>query len=183
MSNLEELMGQQVNVQDGVFSLSDLANIDLSEVDEVRGSSFPAGVFIWEVVADPVPGFDVIDVKNKDTGVDEKRAVLKFAFKCIEVVSMPPKQKDGSASPSPESVLGKMFTESFFIKAPEDFGRVRAFLTDIGVDTTQKKAVQQYCLDAVGSRFQAPIVQRFKKDDHDVIYTNLDRTKIKAIAG
>lgn len=181
MSNLEELMGMQVTVQGSNFSLSDLSNIDLSEVDEVRGSTFPAGVFDWEVVADPVPAFDVVDAKNKETGAEEKRAVVKFTMKCLDVVIMPPKQKDGSQSPSPESVVGKTFTETFFIRTPEDFGRVRAFLTDIGVDTTQKKAAAQYLLDSVGARFRAPIVQRFKKDDHDVIYTNMDRTKIKAV--
>lgn len=167
------------------FSLSDLANLDLGDVDEVRGSSFPRGVFNWEMQADPVPSLEVTEVPNNDEGAlpntTKKIPIVKFTFKCIDVLALPPTQLDGSPSPKPEEIIGRTFTETYFIRdLMKDLGRVKAFLIDVGV--SGQGSLKDLMLASVGMRFTAAITQKFKKDDHDVIYTNLNRAKVKALA-
>lgn len=181
MSELEEMMNETVALDgEDAITLSTLADFDLANVEEVRGSNFPAGTFQFSVKADPVPTFAIVEVNDPEVpGAKIKRAQVKFCLECLNVVEMPPKQKDGTVSPAPESVIGRDFYQTFFIKTGDDIGRVKAFLTDIGAQNAGKFA--DLLLSSVGARFQAPIKQVFKKDDHDVIYTNLDRNKIKVL--
>lgn len=104
------------------FSLADLAQLDVSEIAEVRYESLPAGLYT----------FRGIEAKFEDTtnANDERRLVLTAKFEVVECQSCVERGVDK------EELIGKKHTEKFYIvpvKAAEGIGLIRAFLADVGL--------------------------------------------------
>ena len=109
------------------FSLADLADLDVSDIEEVRFVSLPAGIYDFEVTNADF---------HEDTKDGETRFKIEFALKIIEVKSIMESGKN------PEEFVGKEHTERFFVKPTDEqekvlkaIGRVRAFITDMGGDS------------------------------------------------
>lgn len=104
------------------FSLADLAQLDVSEIAEVRFESLPAGLFIFRGTE---AKFE--DTTNRD---DERRIVLTAKMEVVEAKSVVERGVDK------DELIGKKHTEKFYIvpsKAAEGIGLIRAFLGDIGL--------------------------------------------------
>ena len=161
----KELDENAVTMGGEAVTLAQLAGIDLDGIQEKRFSDFPAGNFFWEVVADPEP--------PKLVAINGKAAV-PFNLKCLQVFAV--KDVPGEPPIKPEDWVGKVHRETMFLSDLESIGYLKAFLIDIG--GTGKGALDSLLLGTVGLRFAAPIAKRRDKDDHDKIYTNINRMKL-----
>jgi len=117
----EELEGQEVE-----FSLADIAELDASDIQEVRFEVLPAGVYT----------FRGLEAKFEDTTnrEDERRIVLVTKVEVTEVKSVA--DRDYKTQEQKDELLGKKHTEKFYVvpeKAAEGLGLIRAFLGDIGL--------------------------------------------------
>lgn len=142
------------------FSLADLADLDVSEVAEIRFSSLPAGVFVFSVESATLD-----EVMNRD---DEKRFIAEFKFKVLEVKAV---VKKGVVL---EDLVGKQHTEKLYIvpsKAEEGIGLIRAFVNDMGVDNKGK--LGEVVERTVGHEFTGKITERKDKDDPSRVYARL----------
>ena len=117
----------------GGFSLADLAELDVSDIEEVRASTLPQGAYVFEVK----------DIAVEE-GVDKdnlSRATVTINIKVAEVMMLvDPKLRD-----TQDALVGRQHTERFYLpfeKGQEELGtaigRVRAFATDIGLDSSGK---------------------------------------------
>lgn len=115
------------------FSLADLADIDVSDIEEIRFEIHPMGVYVWKVIRS-----ELLEYTNKD---DEKRAKAEFELEIMEVKSL--------INPPPgvtkESLVGKKHVDISYInpaetpeKIAEAIGRIRARITDMGGDSAGK---------------------------------------------
>lgn len=156
MADTEELEGEG-------FSLAELADIDVSDIDEVRFEGLPGGTYDFEV-------------ENADFAEDakdgEKRYKIEFDFKIIECLSSIEPNVDR------EKLAGRKHTERFFIypKKPKDdtektIGRVRAMVTDMGLNSAGK--LGDIVRNAKGHTFRAKIVKQKDKNDPSVEYARL----------
>jgi len=112
------------------FSLADIADMDVSDIAEVRFEQIPAGVFGWEITESDL---------SEDEKDGERRFKAEIVQKIIEVKSVLEQGVDK------ESLVGKTHTERFFIKPNEPqeevqkaIGRIRAFVADIGGNNVGK---------------------------------------------
>lgn len=155
------------------LSLADLADIDVSEIEEVRFSNLPAGVF----------GFEVGEADLAEYEKDgERRFKAVFPLKVVEVKSVL------EANVDKESLVGKTHTESLFINPNETedkvqtaIGRIRAFVTDIGCESKGK--LGDIVRNTKGHVFTSKTVKQKDKEDKSIEYTRLkldDRSKQKA---
>lgn len=137
---------------EGGFSLADLADLDVSDVEEIRFESLPPGLYVFKVTD------TTLDEKpNRD---NEQRFIAEFKFEVVEVKAVTKKGVD------PESLIGKKHTEKFYIvpeKAPEGIGRIRAFLSDIGLNSAGK--LGEVVAASVEHIFPAKITERANRDD------------------
>ncbi len=138
-------------------SLADIAGVDMDDVAEVRGTTFPDGVF----------KFVTEEAKLTVVGAkDDRKPGIQFVFKCTDVLVLTDSSKD------PESVIGKKHQELCFLTEPlEGLGKAKAFMADVGYKGSGK-------LDAVlegfkGHEFKAVIKQRVDKNDSSLIYANI----------
>lgn len=108
------------------FSLADIAQLDASEIAEVRFEVLPAGVYVFRGVD---AKFE--DGTNKD---DERRIILKAQFEVVEVKSVI--DRDFKTEEARAELLGKKHTEKMYVvpaKAAEGLGLIRSFIGDIGL--------------------------------------------------
>ena len=160
-----EIDGEQV-------SLMDIAGIDMSGVEEVRSTTFPAGLFEFKCTEAKL---DVRESKKGD------KAVVAFTLETMNVKTLVSETDNNGKSINPEDLIGRKHVETFWITNPaEDLGRVVAFLNDTGLQATGSL---QELLDAmVDHSFQAVMSNKKDKNDSDIVYANLNRTKIAPIA-
>lgn len=148
---------------DAGFSLADLAEIDVSDIDEVRFEQLPAGTYDWEVE----------DTEwEEDTKDGERRFKIGIKFKILECLSSLEPGVDR------EKLAGKEHTERFFIypkKPKEDtektIGRIRAMITDMGLDSAGK--LGDIVRNAKGHTFRAKIVKQKDRNDASITYARL----------
>ncbi len=138
-------------------SLADIAGVNMDDVAEVRGTTFPDGAF----------KFAVEDAKLTVVGAkDSRKPGIQFTFKCTDVLALTDSSKDA------ESVISKNHMELLFLTDPmEGLGKAKAFMADTGYRGQGK-------LDAMldgfkGHEFKAIIKQRVDKDDNSIIYANI----------
>lgn len=147
----------------GEFSLADIADIDVSEIAEVRFQQLPNGSYGWEVT-------------DADLGEDDKdgerRFKATFDLKIVEVKAVLEQGVDK------ESLIGKTHTERFFIKPAEPqedvekaIGRIRAFIADMGLDNKGK--LGDIVRSAKGHVFTGKIVKQKDRDDKTIEYARL----------
>lgn len=142
------------------FSLADLADLDVSEIEEIRFEQLPAGVYEFECKSS-----ELSEGKNKD---DEKTFYWEGKFEVLELVAGLEPNID------PEKVQGKVHVERKTIDpsdAETGIGRIRAFVTDMGFDSAGK--LGPVVAQLVGHRFKAKIVKRPNKDDPSITYANI----------
>lgn len=148
MSEIENDMG---------MSLADIAGLDVSDVEELRSSALPAGLYTFEITK---VNFEVRSVKD-DT---ETRYVASVEHKVIEVETIVEK------GVTEAEVLGKSYTEQFFIdpaEAQKGIGYLKGFVADIGADNSGpiggvEGAPEGFLDRLVTHRYKAKIVK--KKD-------------------
>jgi hypothetical protein len=149
--------------EDAGFSLADLADLDVTDIAEVRFVQIPAGVFDWEVT-------------KADLAEDEKDGQRRFKaeiqLKILEVKAVL------EADVDKESLVGKLHTERFFIKPNESkdkieeaIGRIRAFVKDMGANNAGK--MKDFLPELVGHTFTARIVKQKDRNDPSVTYARL----------
>ena len=149
---------------DSEYSLADLAEIDVSEIDEVRFENLPPGVYEFEVTE---AGLE--EKMNKD---NEKRFLANFAFKILAAKSVL------KAGISKEDMVGKTHTERLFInpadtpeKVKEAIGRIRAFVSDMGQDSAGK--LGDIVANTKGHTFTSKVVEQKDKNDSSIVYARL----------
>lgn len=148
MSDIENDMG---------MSLADIAGLDVSDVEELRSSALPAGLYTFEVTKTLLETRSV----KEDT---ETRYVAVVELKVIEVDTIVEKGVTES------EVLGKTYTENFFIdpaEAQKGIGYLKGFIADVGGDNSGpiggvEGAPEGFLDRLVTHRFPAKIVK--KKD-------------------
>jgi hypothetical protein len=168
-----------VENEDQEFSLADIAQLDASDIAEVRFESLPAGVFVFRGES---AAFE--DTTNRD---DERRIVLAVKMEVAEVKSVI--DRDYKTDEQKATLIGKKHTEKFYVvpeKAAEGLGLIRAFIGDIGlpnegpfggVEGSEPGIVDGF----VGHEFTGKIVQRPRKGDPTVKDSSLriDKPKTK----
>lgn len=137
------------------FSLADLADIDVSDIEEIRYVQIPAGVYDFEVTKADLA---------EDEKDGERRFKAEIELKVLEVHAVLEPNVDK------ESLVGKLHTERLFIKPAEEevkvkeaIGRIRAFVTDIGMDSSGK--LGEIVRNCKGHTFKAQGVKQKDRQD------------------
>lgn len=147
------------NEEDIDFSLADLAELDASEIAEVRFEQLPAGTYRFRGVS---AGF--IDTENAQ---DERRIVLDMKFEVVECKHCLERGVDK------EDLIGKRHGEKQYVvpaKATEGLGLIRAFIGDIGLPNSGPfggvEGKEPGIVDGiVDHEFDAKIVKKPRKGD------------------
>lgn len=138
---------------EGGFSLADLADLDVSDIEEVRFTNLPAGIFGWEIKESELKEYE----KDGDT-----KYKAEIELEVIEVKAIVP--TPGEEKPTPESLIGKRHIERLVVDPaapPEEvqkaLGRIRAWVSDVGMDSSGKlgeivKNLKGHTFVAKGSR-------------------------------
>lgn len=168
MSDEENKM---IKIGEETVSLGDLAGVSLDDVKELRGFSFPKGVFVWEVSTDPenLPRLAAVGEGDK------AKAAILVPLKCLDVVTV----SDDEFTGDQNELIGKVHRETMFLTGDlaQALGYSKAFFKDIGAPYSS--ALKDLIAGSSGVRFQAPITKRKDKDDTDKVYTSINRQKIK----
>lgn len=156
------------------ISLSDLAQLAMDDVPELRSSTLPAG--IYEFVVDDCE-FTVVErtVNGSLTKIPQVNIILK--------VLRPLQLAAPETVEDPATLIGRKYTERFGISpdnAIESLGYLKAFLVDIGA--TGKGKLPEVCESSKGKVFTAPIKHTRDKHDADKVYSNLNRQRIAPVA-
>lgn len=149
------------------FSLADLAGLDVSDIEEIRSSTTPEGVFNFKINSAKLE-----EGTNRD---EERRIILTVTMEITEVKALIDRKIEK------ESVVGKTYTEKFYIvpeKAPEGIGRIRAFITDVGLDSSGPlggvEGQAEGSIDRlVGHFFDGKIKHKADANDKSVKYARL----------
>lgn len=146
------------------LSLADLADIDVSDVEEMRFETLPQGVYEFEVTA-----ADMEEKLNKD---EERRFLAAFEYKILAVKSVL------EAGVDKEALVGKIHKEALFINpgaepkaVQEAIGRIRAHITDMGCDSAGK--LGDIVRNTKGHIFTSRLVHQKDKNDKTVVYAKL----------
>ncbi len=142
------------------FALADLMDLDVSDIKEIRFETLPQGIFDF-VVKNPK--------LDEGTNKDQER-IFVFTADCVieEVVTVLDPSVDK------ESLVGKSFGQRQNIDpsdAEAGIGRIRAFGTDIGIDSTGKMGDVLARMD--DQRFRGKITHTKDKTDPSIIYARL----------
>ena len=147
------------------FSLADLADLDVSDIDEVRYVKLPAGVYDMEVKQADL---------HEDSKDGEIRYKVEFELEIIEVKST----IERTSEEDREKLIGKKHTERFFIKPAEEkdkieaaIGRIRAFIADMGCNSAGQ--LGGIVRDTVGHTFTTKIVMQKDRNDKSIEYARL----------
>jgi len=164
MSDMDDMAG---------ISLADLADVDISGIDEVRFELIPMGVYVFEVVE-----ADMVEGTNKD---GDKRFGSEIAVKIIEVKSVL------EAGVDKDSLVGKVITDKQFATPikPDDvsieaakarfakeLGRIKATVADMGGDVTGGGIVS-VVQNLRGTTFTGKVAHQTDRDDKSVKYARL----------
>lgn len=142
------------------FSLADLADLDVTDIKEIRFETLPQGIFDF-VVKNP----------KLDEGTDkEQNRIFIFTADCVieEVVTVLDSNVDK------EALVGKSYGQRQNIDpsdAETGIGRIRAFGTDIGIDSTGKLGEVVARMDE--QRFRGKITHAKDKVDPSIVYARL----------
>lgn len=165
-------------VENTGMSLADIAGLDVSGVEELRSSQLPAGLFTFEVFRAELSSKMVKEES-------ELRYVSEIELKVIEVDTIV--DRDVSA----EEVMGKAFTEKFFIdpaEAQKGIGYLKGFVADVGGDNqgaigglpeAERGADYQpgFLDKLVGHRFKSKVIKKKGRDGE--FYSRLQLVKAK----
>lgn len=146
------------------FALADLMDLDVSDIKEIRFETLPQGIYEF-IVKNP----KLDEGTNKD---NEK--IFIFTADCIieEVVAVLDSgvDKDG--------LVGKSYNQRQNIDpsdAETGIGRIRAFGTDIGIDSTGKLGAVVERMNE--QRFRGKITHQKDRQDPSIVYARLRTDK------
>lgn len=152
----------------GAFSLADLSELDISDIEEIRFENLPAGVYGFEVKN--------AELSEKDNKDGDNRIIATFTLEVVTVESVIARNIEA------ESLVGKKHTEKNYIvpdqgqqKVAEGVGRLRAFLKDMGCANEGKLA--DVVAASIGHQFIAPIVERPNPNDRTSPFAQLKLKK------
>lgn len=152
------------NGEETEVSLTDIASIDMSQVEEVRFENRPAGMYHMKV----------IDAKVTALGKEKPTPAVVIECEVQNCMSL----VDGSDT---AAQIGKTHRETFFMKDGDGIGRLKAFLVDTGFQGTGS---MKDVLDAFhGHEFDGIIKHKVDKNDTDRVYVNFAPGKVKPHAG
>lgn len=147
-----------------VFSLADIADLDTSDIAEMRFSNLPGGIYVFKTTS--------AELGEKDNKDNKPRVVPTFKFEVLEVKACKNRKID------PADLVGKSHTEKVYlvpdegaIKLAESIGRLKAFVWDMGVDDSG--TVQEYLERCVDNVFEAQIIERPNPSDKMSPYAQL----------
>lgn len=146
--------------EDNSVSLADLADLDVSDVAEIRFSSLPDGVFDFKVVE-----ADLGEGLNRD---QEKRFFGQFKFEVVDCIALIDKAE------SKEAMIGKNHSEKYYIvpsKPEEGIGLLRGAVADMGCENTGP--LRPMIQGTIGHIFRAKIKGQKDKVDPSVRYARL----------
>lgn len=159
-----------------MFSLADLADIDVTEVAMIRGETLPAGVYQFKVLE-----AELDETTNRD---DDPRIRAVFKHEVVGVVTVLGK---AAKAPDfdPEELVGKTYTDRLYIvpdegqkKALEGIGRVKAYVFDLGCENNG--TLSDIVAATVDHTFEAKIVERPNPNDRSSPFAQLKLEKRKA---
>jgi hypothetical protein len=159
------------------FSLLQLAEIDIDQVEETRRVRHPRGLYQFRIAA-----FGLTVRTNKKTETKAPVCVLDLEIRSpVEIV------RDATDNPAllaiyadQSKLIGKHHQETFWIKNPlEDIGRIKAFLVDAGFKGSGK--LQEILAAAVGHEFLGKLKYSKNENDPDNPYVNLDLERIAPV--
>lgn len=156
------------------FSLADFANLDVSEIKEVRFEQIPQGVYEFEVTA-----ADMAEGSNRD---GDKRFISEVTVKILDVKSLIDTRDEDGKPIERDSLVGKSLTEKSFIDpAAEEadvraaIGRIKAMVVDMG--GVWGAGIVDNVKNLKGLTFTAKIVHQTDRDDKTKKYSRLRLTK------
>ena len=165
---------KKVKIGDEFVSLGDLAGVNLDEVKELRGFSFPKGDFQWEISTDPenLPRLAAVGEGDK------AKPAIVVPCKCIDVLRVHDEEFTGDQN----ELIGKVHRETMFLtgEIAVALGYFKAFAKDCGAPVTG--SLKDIIAGLSGTRFQAPITKRKNPNDTDQVFTQINRMKIKPLA-
>lgn len=172
---VEERMAEPAADSGGSFSLADLLDLDVSDIEEVRFVDFPVAIFDFEIT-----GADVFE-EDKDEG---KRFRAEFTLLVLDCLAVIAPAIPGEDLPTRESLLGKVHTEKYYVNSWDTeadvlkaIGRIRAFVTDVGLDSRGK--LGPMVRNTKGHKFRAQTTKQRDKNDATRWYTRLKLTAPK----
>lgn len=152
------------------FSLAELGEIDVAQVDELRFENLPKMTGIFEIK----------DCKIEVIGKDDKPAIVVVA-KPTEIHAV--LDEAYKTDEEKKKLLEKEHREAFFVKDREDVGRFKAFCVDTGqVDFPSKEDAAKsgvviklgQLTEAVkGLKFPGKIEHQPNKNDPNIVYARL----------
>ena len=144
---------------DQEFSLADLSGLDVSEIAEIRFEQLPAGIYDF-IIRNP-------ELSEGTNGDGDKIFYMSAKCEVEDVVNL----LEGG---DPEKIKGKIHNHRQNIEpsdAETGIGRIRAFATDVGVDSTGTLGdVVERLKD---HRFRAKIVLQKDRTDPSIQYARL----------
>jgi hypothetical protein len=146
------------------FSLADLMDMDVSDIEEMRFETIPMGIYTWEVTA-----AGLSETTNSD---DEKRFVAETTYKILEVHQV------AKGGVDRESLVGKTQTEKEFInpaadkqKIAEAIGRIRARIADIGCNN--EGSLGAIMEGTIGHQFKSKLIHQKDRNDSSKVYARI----------
>ena len=151
--------------EDVVVSLADLAGINMDDVEEYEGGFIltPKGAYEFNCT-------------NAELTEIADSPVIKFTCEIIGCTAI------ASDEHSPESIIGAIHEENFFIKdVQKTIGSAKRFMRIAGspvMSGSLTDLLDGFC----GTKFFGKIKHRPKKNDPETIYANLDMKSVKPVA-
>ena len=146
------------------FSLAALADLDVSEISEVRFENLPAGSYVFEVVESGL---------NETEKDGETMFYAGFDLKVVECKTCldPDVGRDSLAGKQHHHRQNIDPHPSKSDVAMAAVGRIRAFISDIGMESSG--TLGDIVVNAKGHTFPANIKHTPAKNDPDTVYANL----------
>lgn len=163
------------DIENQELSLADIAGLDISDVEELRSSQLPAGLFTFEVTGRDV---EKVQVKAKDSEDEVTKVKVNIISKVIEVETIIDKDVEE------KDVLGKSYTETFFIDpadAAKGFGYLKGWVKDIGGENDGPmggvEGAEGFLDKLITHRYPAKIVKKKGRDGN--FYARMQTIKAK----
>ena len=158
MSMTDSDLEVMVDVQGNELSLAQIANINVDEIKEERGLTFPVSVAQWKVEA---CGFGTGGAGEK------KSAHVAFLFVCTDVKSCADPHIDKTSLPG-RKIMERVLLTGEGIDIQQKLGYVKGFMADTGF--RGGGSFGELFAAYVGHEFIGASKQRVDRNDPDVKY-------------
>lgn len=155
------------NLQRQEVSLLQLAQVDMTSIEEYRFENRPAGVYVFRVKnADT----DTIEVTDEESGGTVKRGAIVITLDVINCLSL----NDPNLNPADQ--IGTEHREMIFLSdLQKGLGRLKALMNDAGF--VSNGPLDEVLNNFKGFEFVANITVSKSKKDPDKEFSNLSKVK------